>query len=615
MKCKIINTPISQPENFVTEKIERNYVDNVDNVTKSFEIDDAIEATPEKLAKSLEIIKRALDVCCDDPRVLADNDFREAYQYLYFNHEGEYLAMRCKIKASKPSGVTMQEIDAIVKRSSDEIESSVASRLIALCLARGELYYDGFTDKCFISTGGQMLNLETKAFTDWLSMSYYNDTRGGEDGYGQSASEQNIKQARFALAGIAKYQGTNQAVHLRTATLNNNIYIHLGDGTSKAIEIKPTGWSLTDDAPVKFWQSSAMQSLPTPSEGGNVELLWKYVNVNEGDRLLVLAWILESFRPETPFLVLAISGQQGSAKSSSQDKIRQLVDNNSVNLRTAPKSIEDIFVGSGVNWVVSFENLSHLTPLMQDALCTLATGGGYASRKLFTNDEENIISVKRPVIINSIPHVITAQDLTDRAINIEAPRLSGYLEVAEINKTWEIDKPIIFGGLMDLFVQTLAKLNDVNLLNPPRMADFTRLGESMAQSLGYRNGYFTDLYMANRSSGISRSLESSPAALAVIDKAHKHVGIAPVFHGTTNRLYQELSESEKNRIEGWPRSPRGLTEVLKRQQLALKEFGIDIVFSGKVERLGTERGYLITITRLGNNTKYDYEKVEAGDEF
>ena len=56
MKCKIINTPISQPENFVTEKIERNYVDNVDNVAKNFEIDDAIEATPEKLANSLEII-------------------------------------------------------------------------------------------------------------------------------------------------------------------------------------------------------------------------------------------------------------------------------------------------------------------------------------------------------------------------------------------------------------------------------------------------------------------------------------------------------------------------------------------------------------------------------
>ncbi len=302
-------TRIASSKNFPPPISELNDVDNVDNVDRNFTLDDAVEAAPEKLAKALAIIDGALDICEEDPRVLFADDFREALQYLHANDEGEYQAARCRIKKRKPSGVKLEDIDAIVKHSGNEEESSVAADLIKLCLESGELYYDGDTDKSFILTGGQMLNMQTKVFIDWLSMAYYNDTRGGESGYGQSASEQNIKQTRSALAGIAKNEGIKQAVHLRAAMLNGNSYIHLGDGTSKAVEITSTGWCVTDDVPVKFWQSSAMQSLPTPSEGGNVELLWKYVNVNDKDRLLVLAWILESFRPETPFLVLAISGQ------------------------------------------------------------------------------------------------------------------------------------------------------------------------------------------------------------------------------------------------------------------------------------------------------------------
>ena len=599
---------------------ELNDVDNVDNVDRDFTLDDAVEASPEKLAKALAVIDEALDICKECPSVLFEGDFCEAYQYLYDSNKGQYWAARDRVKRGKPSGVTMEAIDELVAReSSSKEEISVAADLIKLCLERGELYYDGNTDKSFIHTDGQMLNIETKVFIDWLSMVYYNDTRGGEREYGQSASEQNIKQARFALAGIAKHEGINQAVHLRAAMLNGNSYIHLGDGTSKAVEITPTGWRVTNDVPVKFWQSSAMQSLPTPSEDGNVELLWKYVNVNDKDRLLVLAWILESFRPETPFLVLAISGQQGSAKSSSQDKIRQLVDNNSVNLRVTPKSTEDIFVGAGMSWVVSFENLSHLTPAMQDALCTLATGGGYASRKLFTNDEENIISVKRPVIINSIPHVITAQDLTDRAINIEAPRVSGYLEVTEINKAWEIDKPIIFGGLMDLFVNTLKGIDSVkNIDNSIRMIDFTRLGESMARSLGHDEGHFTSLYKANRLEGLSRSLEASPVVVALIELVENHHGGLQVFHGVVKKLYLDLTsaqaQNQKNNKDGWVRSPRGLTEAIKRHQPALKEIGITVIFGNKVERLGHERGYLVTITKTGNYTPHDYENAKSGDD-
>ena len=98
-----------------------------------------------------------------------------------------------------------------------------------------------------------------------------------------------------------------------------------------------------------------------------------------------------------------------------------------VPLRAAPKSVEDLFVSAGANWLASFNNLSHLSGSSQDALCSLATGGGYASRTLYQNQGETVFEAKRPVVLNGITPVVTQQDLTDRVIHLELPPLERYL--------------------------------------------------------------------------------------------------------------------------------------------------------------------------------------------
>lgn len=162
--------------------------------------------------------------------------------------------------------------------------------------------------------------------------------------------------------------------------------------------------------------------------GGSIDALWKFANIPEQQRPLVLAWMLEAFRPTTPFSILELTGEQGSAKSATQDKLRRLIDPNAVNLRAAPKSTEDLFVSAGCNWLVSLNNLSHLSAQQQDALCTLATGGGFASRTLYTNADETLIECKRPVIFNGIVPCATAQDLVDRIVHIDLPEIQTYKE-------------------------------------------------------------------------------------------------------------------------------------------------------------------------------------------
>lgn len=406
-------------------------------------------------------------------------------------------------------------------------------------------------------------------------------------------------------------------VHLRVADANDGHYIFIGDERLQVIEVLPTGWRILEKSPVLFWKPSSMQALPMPIPGGDLSKLWGFVNIPENDRLLVLAWLLECFRQNTPKPILGLSGGQGCAKSSTQDKLRQLIDNNAVNLRAAPKSMDDVFVSAGCNWAASYENLSHLSPAMQDALCTLATGGGRASRTLYTNDEETIIEVKRPVIINSIPNVITAQDLTDRAISIELPRIA-YREESEINAAWDEAKPGIFGGLMDLFVKTLELMPSVKLINPPRMADFTRIGEAMAQALGHDSGVFDALYKANRTESIGRAMESSPVAVAVCEMVDAHLGISStVFHGTVKSLLDELAR-HRHDSESWPRSPKGLSDVLKRQSPALATLGIEIISGNRVERIGASRGLTVTIRKggnVGNIGNMDLKKTTPEEKF
>jgi hypothetical protein len=244
---------------------------------------------------------------------------------------------------------------------------------------------------------------------------------------------------------------------------------------------------------------------------------------------------------------------------------------------------------------------------MQDAFCTLATGGGFATRKFHTNSEENIIDVKRPIVCNSIPSVLTAQDVTDRAITLELPRIA-YREESEINAAWDKAKPSIFGGLLDLFVKTLAQMPKVTLDSPPRMADFTRLGEAMAQALGYKDGEFSKLYKANRSDGISRSLEASPVGVAVRDLVEEHRGISlEVFSGTMKSLLEKLDKYKQD-SHAWPKSPRGLGDVLRRQQPALNSLGIAIEISKP-----KKDGIHITITKakgeLGEHGEHSFKDI------
>jgi hypothetical protein len=533
----------------------------------------------EAIAAAVESCRAAIAGSAENPGVLASGAFNAAARLLRDEAPDDWFRLRGQIKdAARAAGLKMGDIDRETRPDGGPADdSTIADELVALVQDCAALFHapDGACYATLTGDGPRLtFRLDTQAFADWLSFRFYADAKA-TTGQGRAASDTAIRTARVTLTGIARHEGDEQPVYLRAAQHEGIYYIDIGAERLGAIAVSPAGWRLVSRPPVNFWRPSTMRPLPLPVPGGNLSLLWQYANIPEAARPLVLSWMLDAWRPETPFAVLELTGQQGTAKSSTQAKIRRCIDPNAVDLRAAPKSIEDLFVSAGSNWVASLNNLSHLSAPLQDALCSLATGGGFAGRTLYTNADETLIEAKRPVTLNGIVPLVTAQDLTDRVIHIDLPELETYRTETAIDADFERDAPQIVGGLLDLFVATLAALPAVNLPKPPRMADYAALGEAMLIAQGKPDGDFLRLYQGNRRESVKRSLDSSPVATAVrqlvADREYP-------WTGNWKQLLSDLS-GFRDGAEAWPRSPRGLGDALRRQRPALAQVGISIGIS------------------------------------
>ena len=191
------------------------------------------------------------------------------------------------------------------------------------------------------------------------------------------------------------------------------------DDLWRAIEIGPEGWRVTACPPVRFRRAAGMLPLPMPMRGGSLEALTSFFNLaSRDDFVLVVAWLLAALRDGGPYPLLAVSGEQGSAKNGR---------------------------------LLAFDNLSDLPPWMSDGLCRLASGGSFAVRQLYTDRDEVLFQAARPIILNGIEDVIMRPDLADRAIFLTLPHLQEERRRAE-KEMWhdfEVAQPRILGALLD----------------------------------------------------------------------------------------------------------------------------------------------------------------------
>src|SRR5215213_6759747 len=207
-----------------------------------------------------------------------------------------------------------------------------------------------------------------------------------------------------------------------------------------------------------------MLALPVPEKAVGAErLLRAFLNIREDDHdswYLLLAWLVQTRRPQGKFPILILQGEQGSAKSTVERILRALVDPSTAPLRTTPRNEHDLYIASTSSWVVAYDNISSLPQWLSDAICKLSTGGGFSTRTLYENREQELFDAIRPVILNGITDVATRPDLLGRSIIITMPPI---LEPkrkpeSELWKELEEASPEILGFLFDAVSAALCNL-------------------------------------------------------------------------------------------------------------------------------------------------------------
>ena len=352
-------------------------------------------------------------------------------------------------------------------------------------------------------------------------------------------------------------------VDLRVARAGESIAIDLGGTEGQAVIVGPGGWRIVDRSPVLFRRSALTGPLPIPVRGGSLDGLRELLNVDDARFRLLVAWLLAGLVPDIPHPILALFGEQGTAKSTCARLLVGLVDPSPAPLRTPPRELRSWAAAAHASWIIALDNLSVIPPWFSDTLCKAVTGDGVVERALHTDDDLNILTFRRVVAMTSIDAGALAGDLAERLLPVELDPIppEGRRSDAEIAALHDQARPAVFGALLDLLAQVLAALPTVALAELPRMADFARLLAALDTTQGWDT--LTD-YSAGAAETALAVLDYDPVAVAVRDT----VGRAGAWTGTATDLLDRLTPEHPPK--NWPRSPRGLVGTLKRLAPALR---------------------------------------------
>lgn len=447
--------------------------------------------------------------------------------------------------------------------------------------------------------------LKVRGFRDWLMRRYY-------ESEGSAPSAQAVQDALDVLRGRARFDGAALEVHTRVAEHDGAIYLDLCDERWRAVRISRDGWQIVDAPPVKFWRARGMLELPEPARGGSIKRLRDYVNVSEEDWPLIVSWLVAAYRPGKPFPVLALHGEQGSAKSTTARVLRALIDPNKADLRSEPREERDLMIAAKNGWLIALDNLSRVQTWLSDALCRLATGGGFATRELYANDEEVLFDAKRPILLNGIEELATRSDLLERAVVLNLPTIPEHRRRTEAQfwREFEEARPFLLGALLDAVSGALRDHESISLDRLPRMADFAQWATAAETHLGLGQGAFMAAYTGNRAASNDLALEASPIAAALIS----FVEAESSWIGTSSQLLKELAQragEDAQRQQGFPKAANSLSGILKRIAPNLRVAGVNVMRPSRAGKKGTR---LIQLERINFQSSASSESSAVADE-
>jgi energy-coupling factor transporter ATP-binding protein EcfA2 len=412
------------------------------------------------------------------------------------------------------------------------------------------------------------------------------------DANGRVPGRQMLTAAVDILETEARRSQVTRDVAVRLAAHGGRIYLDLADDHGRVVEVDATGYRIVTDPPVRFIHPPGQQALPVPVDSGEIAALRALANVGDADWAMLTGVLVAAMRPGYSIPVTAVLGEHGSGKTTICRMIQALLDPSTTGLRAEPSDTRDLFIAAKSNWLIGLDNVSQIPNWMSDCLCRLATGGGFATRKLRTDAEEQLFQALRPVLINGIGCPITQPDLLDRAVLIQM------LPVPDENRRTEAEiwgafhemRPRLLGAILRAVSSAMRNLPSVRLPALPRMADFITWATAAERELGFRPGTMSAAYAGNRRVAQRIAIEDSVIVHPLLDfMRHRRT-----WAGTARHLLAALEEvaqrNERSARAGWPARASHLLNSLRRASPTLRGEGIDVELADP-----RNRGALVTL--------------------
>ena len=454
---------------------------------------------------------------------------------------------------------------------------------------------DGYAS---IRGNGKLDNLKIRSrdFENWLRMIFYKHTK-------KALSRDALKKAINQLEAEGKFDGPEIPVHVRYAEHDGAIYIDLCNKDLQQVRITTDGWEVisSETSPVKFIHPRGMQPLPVPERNGSISQLRDFLNIrNNYDFILIVSWVLKAMKASGPHPILTIQGEQGAAKTTAARILRLLTDPSTVPTQALSKSERDLMITCRNSWVINFDNISEIKPLMADALCRIATGSGFRPRTLRTDDHEELFNATRPGILNGIEDIVSRHDLADRSLIINLPEIPETKRKPEdvFWRQFTEALPRILGAFYDAISLGLNNLDSVSFERLPRMADFAKFIVAAEPALPWNKGLFMRAYESNRKDTVESALDGDVVSWAVIQMMNHR---DTFWSGTPTELNMVLSEYAKQfgwKKSDWPKAPNAMSSRLKRVRSFLRKKGIIV----QTRKSGNR---IITITRVEKPEEMD----------
>ncbi len=552
------------------------------------ELDYLIDAAIDAAEEMRDPLDGLVEKTAADPGAPFAPDALERLAALKKADRATFEALRAHLKNA---GCRVASLDDVIAEENGDMggRSPTKADILIAFAQTAELFHTpdgkGFAD-LDINGHRETWPIRARGFRHWLNRQFFEATGG-------APSSEALQSAVNVIEARAHFDAPERSVFIRVGGCEGKLYLDLCDENWRGVEIDATGWRVIDNPPVRFRRAAGMQPLPVPAPGGSVETLRSFLNVqSDSDFVLVVAWALAVLRNRGPYPVIVLSGEQGSAKSTFSAILRALLDPNAAPLRALPREDRELFITAINGHVLAFDNVSGLRAGVSDTLCRLATGGGFAVRQLYSDQDEVLFDAARPVILNGIEDIVTRPDLADRAMFLTLEPISeeGRRPEAELWAAFEAERPRILGALLDAVVDGLKRLPETRLEKLPRMADFA-LWATACETALWPAGTFWSAYCDNRDEVVEDVIDADPVANAV----RAIMATRTEWTGTASDLLGDLAEVADEGVvksRTWPGNPRALGGRLRRAATFLRKVGIEISF----EREGRARTRTILIT-------------------